>query len=457
MQQTRRRRSSPSCAAIPSPPGEEREVADRVAAYLARLGIERRRGRRRRADRVDAGNLSRGSRRPPTAACRSSSARISTPSRRDGPLEPVARGRRRPERGRHDPRRGQQGGRRGHARGDAARRSPTAGRTPGSSCSSRRRRRSACSARPHSTPRGSRRRSATSTTRQRRSARSSSARRTRTRCEIRFHGRASHSGMYPEEGRSAIAAAARAIADFRLGRVDEETTANVGVINGGTARNIVPEWCTLPGRGTLAGRAKAAPISFRRCSRRSPFAAELGECEVETEMKKSYRGYRFKQDDLAVRLATRRSARERPRADVRALGRRRRRERLQRARPPVRQPRQRDGEHPHARRAHRRRRPRGDDRRHPRRSSTQRGMPLSLRRGVVTRDRRSGCDGLVRIEVDGTPCVAYPRLTGPVALGDEVLVNVEARELGLGSGGFDVLLREPDPRARAWRPSRART
>ena len=37
------------------------------------------------------------------------------------------------------------------------------------------------------------------------------------------------------------------------------------------------------------------------------------------------------------------------------------------------------------------------------------------------------------------PCVAYPRLTGPVALGDEVLVNVQARELGLGSGGFDVL------------------
>jgi hypothetical protein len=48
-------------------------------------------------------------------------------------------------------------------------------------------------------------------------------------------------------------------------------------------------------------------------------------------------------------------------------------------------------------------------------------------------------EGLVRAEVDGTPCVAYPRLTGPVALGDDVLVNVQARSLGLGSGGFDVL------------------
>jgi hypothetical protein len=65
-------------------------------------------------------------------------------------------------------------------------------------------------------------------------------------------------------------------------------------------------------------------------------------------------------------------------------------------------------------------------------------MPLSLRRGRVSAicERH---EGLVRLEVDGTACVAYPPLTGPVALGDEVLVNVQARTLGLGSGGFDVL------------------
>lgn len=63
---------------------------------------------------------------------------------------------------------------------------------------------------------------------------------------------------------------------------------------------------------------------------------------------------------------------------------------------------------------------------------------LSLRRGSVTAviERH---DGLVRLEVDGRACVAYPGLTGPVALGDEVLVNIQAVELGLGSGGFDVL------------------
>src|SRR5439155_4713269 len=65
-------------------------------------------------------------------------------------------------------------------------------------------------------------------------------------------------------------------------------------------------------------------------------------------------------------------------------------------------------------------------------------MPVSLRRGRVTAVVEQH-PGLLRLEVDGIPCVAYPELTGPVEVGDEVLVNVQARELGLGSGGFDVL------------------
>jgi hypothetical protein len=63
---------------------------------------------------------------------------------------------------------------------------------------------------------------------------------------------------------------------------------------------------------------------------------------------------------------------------------------------------------------------------------------LSLRRGRVTAILEEH-DELVRLEVDGASCVAYPRLTGSVAVDDDVLVNVQARELGLGSGGFDVL------------------
>lgn len=65
-------------------------------------------------------------------------------------------------------------------------------------------------------------------------------------------------------------------------------------------------------------------------------------------------------------------------------------------------------------------------------------MPLGLRRGVVTAvgERHAS---VIRLEVDGIACVAYPRLTGEVEAGDEVLVNEQARLLELGSGGFDVL------------------
>src|SRR5215218_9598617 len=65
-------------------------------------------------------------------------------------------------------------------------------------------------------------------------------------------------------------------------------------------------------------------------------------------------------------------------------------------------------------------------------------MPLSLSRGRVTAVTERLGD-LVRLEVDGAPCVAYPRVTGAVEVGDDVVVNVQARELGLGSGGFDIL------------------
>src|SRR5918994_597837 len=70
------------------------------------------------------------------------------------------------------------------------------------------------------------------------------------------------------------------------------------------------------------------------------------------------------------------------------------------------------------------------------RSSTWPAMPLSLRRGTVSAIREQN-EELVRLLVDGEPCLAYPRLTGPVEVGDEVIVNTQARDLGLGSGGFN--------------------
>jgi tripeptide aminopeptidase len=121
--------------------------------------------------------------------------------------------------------------------------------------------------------------------------------------DVEFHGRAAHAGMYPEEGRSAIAAAARAIADLRLGRLDDETSANVGVIEGGTARNVVPEHCRLVAEARSHDERKLADV-VQEMLETVTFAATLSECEVETHVEGSARGYRFRRDDLPVRLAT---------------------------------------------------------------------------------------------------------------------------------------------------------
>jgi tripeptide aminopeptidase len=121
--------------------------------------------------------------------------------------------------------------------------------------------------------------------------------------DVRFHGRAAHAGMYPEEGRSAIAAAARAIADLRLGRLDDETSASVGRIEGGTARNVIPEWCTVAAEARSHDERKLADL-VREMVDTVTFAASLEECEVETQVSAVSPGYRFRRDDLPVRIAT---------------------------------------------------------------------------------------------------------------------------------------------------------
>jgi tripeptide aminopeptidase len=120
--------------------------------------------------------------------------------------------------------------------------------------------------------------------------------------DFRFHGAAAHAGMHPEDGRSAISAASRAIADFRLGRIDGETSANVGVISGGTARNVVPEWCSFTAEVRSHDERKAIDLA-REMVESAAFAASLVDCEVESEVRPSFPGYRFRESDEPVRLA----------------------------------------------------------------------------------------------------------------------------------------------------------
>jgi tripeptide aminopeptidase len=119
--------------------------------------------------------------------------------------------------------------------------------------------------------------------------------------EITFHGRAAHAGMSPEEGRSAIQAAARAIADMRLGRVDEETTANVGLLSGGTAGNIVPDRCTFSAEARSHDEQKLGEL-VQEMLDICTFAASEAECTMESVARKDYRGYRFAKTEPVVEL-----------------------------------------------------------------------------------------------------------------------------------------------------------
>jgi tripeptide aminopeptidase len=119
-----------------------------------------------------------------------------------------------------------------------------------------------------------------------------------------FVGHAAHSGIAPEEGRSAVVACARAVSDFRLGRIDEETTANVGIVRGGVARNIVPGACELEAE-VRSHDEKTQLDLIEEMLETITFAAEQSECRAETKVVELYRGYRFKPDDLPVALARR--------------------------------------------------------------------------------------------------------------------------------------------------------
>jgi tripeptide aminopeptidase len=121
---------------------------------------------------------------------------------------------------------------------------------------------------------------------------------------MQVHGRAAHAAVRPEDGVNAIRVAAEAIAEMPLGRIDAETTANVGVIQGGTATNVVPDHVSI--------RAEARSRDAERLDRQTE--AMLGALErrakahgaaVEVEVTRSYDAFCLSEDAEVVQHVSR--------------------------------------------------------------------------------------------------------------------------------------------------------
>ncbi len=122
------------------------------------------------------------------------------------------------------------------------------------------------------------------------------------RLEVTFEGTEAHSGINPEDGHSAIAAAAAAITGMELGRLDEETTANVGVIEGGSASNIVAGSCHISAEARSIDPAKAAERIGKMVDA-CTWAAGEHHCDVDAEVIEMFRGYTMPKDSGPVALA----------------------------------------------------------------------------------------------------------------------------------------------------------
>jgi tripeptide aminopeptidase len=121
---------------------------------------------------------------------------------------------------------------------------------------------------------------------------------------VTVHGRKAHAGVEPEKGINAVKVAAEALAAMPLGRIDEETVANIGTITGGEARNIVPGTVVLEGMARSHDQAKldAQLEAMRRACEEA--AARHG-ATVDFSVEEIYRTYRIDENATPYREAAR--------------------------------------------------------------------------------------------------------------------------------------------------------
>ena len=119
--------------------------------------------------------------------------------------------------------------------------------------------------------------------------------------EVWIHGKPAHAGAQPEDGVSAILVAARAVARMKLGRIDHETTANVGVIQGGTATNVIPAECYLKCEARSRNQSK---LDKQRDHMIACFNEEAAAAGVTLDVKSenAYQAYELGMDDAVLTI-----------------------------------------------------------------------------------------------------------------------------------------------------------
>lgn len=120
--------------------------------------------------------------------------------------------------------------------------------------------------------------------------------------EITVHGKAAHAGAAPEKGINAIVAAAKAIASFPVGRIDSETTNNVGVITGGQARNVVPDTVTIIAEARSRNQTKLENQLETIKNAFETEASQMG-ATVSIRTTNSYPAYHLANDEPVIRIA----------------------------------------------------------------------------------------------------------------------------------------------------------
>ncbi|HWQ43295.1 MAG TPA: M20/M25/M40 family metallo-hydrolase [Desulfosporosinus sp.] len=122
------------------------------------------------------------------------------------------------------------------------------------------------------------------------------------RINVTIKGRASHAGALPEAGISAIVVAAKAIASMQIGRIDDETTCNIGTIEGGRATNIVAERVDITCESRSRNLGKLESLTVQMCETFTHCAQEVG-AVAEIEVIRLYDPYTLVEDSQVVFLA----------------------------------------------------------------------------------------------------------------------------------------------------------